>query len=57
MIVYDTSLIRVRTAFEHLASPAGDLPTGVQVRQKLSDPTQLHITLTYPDRTEGLVLS
>ncbi len=55
MRVYDTTLLRLKSAFEHYPSPAGDMPVAVKVRQL--NPERVHIELHYPDRTEELVLS
>jgi hypothetical protein len=57
VIVYDSTLVRLRAAFEQYRSPAGDLPTDVKLRQDHKSPAKIRVTLTYPDRTEDLVVA
>jgi hypothetical protein len=57
VIVYDTTLIRLKSAFQQYPNSAGDLPTDVKVRQDLKSPARMRVTLIYPDRTEELTVA
>lgn len=57
MIVHDTTLLRLKSAFQQYRGPAGEFPSEVTVRQTVAEPDALEVTLAYSDHNEVLRVS